>query len=224
VGVLVVAKAPVPGQVKTRLAADLGAHAAASLAAAALLDTLDLVESVTGPDDRMLSLSGDLAAACEHGELAARLANWLVRPQRGATFADRLVAAHRDAVDAWGAGRTVVQIGMDTPALTTRDLALLAARAGPGRVGLGPAPDGGWWGLATPSVEYVEGLVDVPMSTRDTCRLTRTSMEARGATVVEVHTLTDVDRLRDAYEVSRRAPTTRFARRFAEVVDGRGAA
>ena len=41
--VLVVAKAPVPGQAKTRLAASVGDRAAADIAAAALLDTLDAV-------------------------------------------------------------------------------------------------------------------------------------------------------------------------------------
>src|SRR6478672_3319507 len=41
--VLVVAKAPVPGQAKTRLAAGVGDQAAAEIAAAALLDTLDAV-------------------------------------------------------------------------------------------------------------------------------------------------------------------------------------
>ena len=43
VTVLVVAKAPVPGLAKTRLARTLGAETAADLAAAALLDTLDAV-------------------------------------------------------------------------------------------------------------------------------------------------------------------------------------
>ena len=41
--VLVVAKAPVPGQAKTRLAATSATEAAADIAAAALLDTLDAV-------------------------------------------------------------------------------------------------------------------------------------------------------------------------------------
>ncbi|MUM34410.1 glycosyltransferase, partial [Mycobacterium sp. CBMA361] len=43
VGILVVAKAPVPGQVKTRLGATIGAQASAAVAAAAVLDTLDTV-------------------------------------------------------------------------------------------------------------------------------------------------------------------------------------
>ena len=54
VTVLVVAKAPVPGQAKTRLAAAVGDQAAADIAAAALLDTLDAVAAapVAGPGGR----------------------------------------------------------------------------------------------------------------------------------------------------------------------------
>ncbi len=44
--VLVVAKAPIPGLAKTRLALDVGPVVAASIAAAALLDTLDAVRSL----------------------------------------------------------------------------------------------------------------------------------------------------------------------------------
>jgi glycosyltransferase A (GT-A) superfamily protein (DUF2064 family) len=43
VALLVVAKSPVPGLAKTRLAASIGDAAAADYAAAALLDTLDAV-------------------------------------------------------------------------------------------------------------------------------------------------------------------------------------
>ena len=54
VAVLVVAKAPRPGAVKTRLAADLGDVGAARVAAAALLDTLLVAGTVFA--HRILSL------------------------------------------------------------------------------------------------------------------------------------------------------------------------
>lgn len=217
--VLVVAKAPVPGQAKTRLGYDVGPDVAADLAAAALLDTMDVVEAVTSPDDRMLSLTGDLRRATRGAEITERLRTWRVFRQCGTTFADRLVHAHALAASALGGGgRPLVQIGMDTPGLTRRDLAVLAAASGGiGEVGLGPAADGGWWGLATRSVGYVEGLVDVPMSTSATCRLTRAALEDRGAIVTEVHRVTDVDDLVSAAEVSRESPRTRFAQRFADL-------
>ncbi|MDT7765522.1 MAG: uncharacterized protein QOC63_4942, partial [Mycobacterium sp.] len=57
--VLVVAKAPAPGQAKTRLAASVGAQAAADIAAAALLDTLDAVAAAQ-VQARVVALTGDL--------------------------------------------------------------------------------------------------------------------------------------------------------------------
>ena len=59
VAVLVVAKAPVPGLAKTRLAASIGADAAADVAAAALLDTLDAVAAAS-VQARVVALVGDL--------------------------------------------------------------------------------------------------------------------------------------------------------------------
>ena len=47
---LVVAKAPVAGQVKTRLGADVGLEQAAGLAAAALLDTLEACTTAYGAE------------------------------------------------------------------------------------------------------------------------------------------------------------------------------
>lgn len=222
---LVVAKAPVPGLAKTRLATALGPETAATLAAAALLDTLDTVESVTGAGDRMISLTGDLHAAMSGDLLLARLERWHVRPQRGRTFAQRLVAAHHDAAELWSDGRVVVQIGTDTPGLTAGDLtALTRASSARHQVGLGPATDGGWWGLSTRWAGYVEGLVGVPMSTSETARHTRAAIEARGASVTDVHARMDVDDLADAVAVCSQAPTTRFARRFAELGLTAGAA
>ncbi len=149
--VLVVAKSPVAGLSKTRLATAVGDAQAAALAAAALLDSLDAVESVSPADTRILALSGDLRAAVDGDEIAARLTDWRVLTQRGTTFAERLVNAHHDVADTPGDDAPLVQIGTDTPQITGRDLADLAAAVDvassrSGHVALGPATDGGWWG------------------------------------------------------------------------------
>ena len=141
VTVLVVAKAPVPGMAKTRLAETVGPEAAADIAAAALLDTLDAVAAapVTG---RVVAMTGDLDAASRSDEIRSRLAGFTVIPQRGTDFADRLANAHADTASAAGP-QPVLQIGMDTPQVTAALIvrsadALLTAPAV-----LGMATDGG---------------------------------------------------------------------------------
>jgi uncharacterized protein len=202
--VLVVAKAPVPGQVKTRLGARIGAEAAAALAAAALLDTLAACRA-TGAETH-LSLAGDLRDAVEGEAIAAALQGWTITSQRGETFAERLVAAHLDA----GTG-PVVQIGMDTPHVTAADLTTVADGLADHDAVLGPAVDGGWWTLARRDPDVVRQVADVRMSTSRTFVDTRAALERAGCTVAHVAAMTDVDTVTDADLVAALAPGTRFA-------------
>ena len=195
---LVVAKAPVPGLAKTRLAATLGDDAAADIAAAALLDTLDAVAAADF-STRIVALTGDLAEAARRDELAAALASYTVVGQRGDGFAERLVHAHEDA-----AGQPVFQIGMDTPQLTpellTASATALADSSG-GSV-LGMAEDGGWWGLGIGDPALARGLLDVPMSTPDTGAKTMAALERLGARIHLLPVLRDVDHASDLHPVA----------------------
>lgn len=188
---LVVAKAPVPGRVKTRLGAHVGMQAAAELAAAALLDTLAACRSAF--DECHLAIDGDLDAV-RSDALRRGLAGWTVHPQRGDGLGQRLAHAHADAA---GAGPTV-QVGMDTPQLTTTDLHTVAEAASHGDAVLGPAADGGWWVLALSDPASAAVLADVPMSRPDTFACTRAALTAAGQTVRVGHELTDVDTAEDA--------------------------
>ncbi|MFL6158624.1 MAG: alpha/beta hydrolase fold domain-containing protein, partial [Marmoricola sp.] len=86
--VLVVAKAPVPGLAKTRLGAEIGMDAAADLAAAALLDTIDACRQAFGKRCH-LALEGDLAAASRGDEIVGALREWHVFAQQGDQLAQR---------------------------------------------------------------------------------------------------------------------------------------
>jgi uncharacterized protein len=215
VKVLVMAKAPVPGQAKTRLGTSVGHEAAADLAAAALLDTLAAARAaVTGVGGElrgrlMISLAGDLGAAARASDLRSALAGWQVVAQRGDGFAERLVSAHHDAGD-----ETVVQIGMDTPHVTATMLRAAATRLTGHDAVLGPATDGGWWVLARRASSVVEPLRGVEMSTPTTGPDTRAALEAAGHTVRHTDTLDDVDTVDDAHRVATLAPHTRFARQW----------
>jgi glycosyltransferase A (GT-A) superfamily protein (DUF2064 family) len=216
--VLVMAKAPVPGQVKTRLGVSVGDDRAADLAAACLLDTLDVCESVfPGRGLRHVALAGDLDAAPARILLAERLTAWTVHPQRGDSFAERLTHAHADVARATGV--PVVQIGMDTPQVSADDLGDVVARVGKGNDAvLGPAEDGGWWVLALTTPGFAQCLGGVEMSSEWTCVDTLAALQDTGARVESAATLRDVDTLEDAARVAAAAPHTRFARLWSRMV------
>lgn len=206
---LLVAKAPVAGRAKTRLGRVVGMDAAAELAAAALLDTVE-VATTAFPGSCHLALDGDLADAVRGSELRAALADWHVFGQQGERFGDRLAHAHGVLADL--APDPVVQIGMDTPQLEA-DVLLAAARAVQDGAGaaIGPAEDGGWWLLALADGHRAEVLRDVPMSASRTGASTLAALAAVGLRTVPVAALRDVDEVDDARAVALAAPYTRFA-------------
>ena len=197
---LVVAKAPVPGLAKTRLAATIGDAAAADLAAASLLDTLDAVRSADVAH-RVVALTGNLADAARADELTRALASFTVIAQRGDQLGERLANAHSDATTT-GA---VLQIGMDTPQVTAQMLSDAAARLDDGDV-LGPAEDGGWWALGLRDPALARALLDVPMSAPSTGVDTHAALTAAGASIMPLAELRDVDFETDLDPVCRVCP------------------
>jgi rSAM/selenodomain-associated transferase 1 len=208
---LVVAKAPVPGRVKTRLGAHVGMGAAAELAAAALLDTLATCRSAFA--ECHLALDGDLDDAVRSESLRDSLDGWTVHAQRGDGLGERLAHAHADAA---GSGPTI-QVGMDTPQLTTADLRAVADSAADGDAVLGPAADGGWWVLALTDPSAAVVLAGVPMSQPDTFEATRAALTAAGQTVRVGHELTDVDTVREAARVAGTLTEGHFLRAWQSV-------
>ncbi len=206
--VLVVAKSPVEGRVKTRLGAEIGMAAAAEVAAAALLDTLAVCRETFGPDLCLLSLSGDFADAVRGEELTRAIEGWSVARQRGSTFAERLANSHADLPP----GGPVVQIGMDTPQVTPALLQGAVAALEDHDAVLGPADDGGWWVLGLRRPAGASALHDVPMSTPTTYDDTRRALSDAGLSVGTTATLCDVDTVADANAVAGSAPDTEFAR------------
>ncbi|WP_235561897.1 DUF2064 domain-containing protein [Marmoricola sp. Leaf446] len=212
--VLVVAKAPVPGRVKTRLGASIGMEAAAELAAASLLDTLAACAAAYPAGRRHLALDGDLAEARRGQELRDALEGWQVHPQRGDGLAEKLGAAHADVAAV--SGGPVVQVGMDTPHAPVETLQAAAdLLVGPDDAVLGPAHDGGWWLLGVAGPHLLVHLPEVPMSTDATGAGTLDALARAGGHVHQVEALRDVDELDDASAVAQAAPQSRFAHAFA---------
>lgn len=205
---LVVAKAPVPGLAKTRVAADIGDAAAARLAAAALLDTLHTVLAVGAERDWpvVVAMTGDLDRAALGDEIADVLSLATVVPQRGDGLDQRLAHAHADASAATGTAG-VVQVGMDTPQLTPDDYVVAGQAVLAGERVLGPADDGGWWLLGLPDATAATALVGVPMSTDRTADATAAALDV----TTRLRTERDMDTWADAQLVAADAPASRLA-------------
>lgn len=195
--ILVIAKAPVPGLVKTRLCPPCTHEQAAAVAEAALCDTIDAVNRTASPQ-RVLVLSGDYP----------RPAGWSLVRQRGTSLGERLAHAFGDAGPDRAGG---LLIGMDTPQVTPELLGLLGQALDDADAVLGPAADGGWWALGLRDTRHARALAGVPMSTADTGRLTEQALRSRGLRVTVGPVLRDVDTASDAHVVARHRPGGRFA-------------
>lgn len=207
---LVMAKAPVAGAVKTRLAGVAGDAGAAALAAASLLDTLEAGAVAYPRGRRVLALAGDLDAACRADEIRSAARDWLVVPQGGLTFGDRLVDGHRQAHRL--VGGPVVQIGMDTPQVDStqldRAMGLLGDPATDAVLGL--SEDGGWWalGLRVRARRVFEGIAT---SRADTGRRQLERLHRLGLRTAPLPVVRDVDAWADAVAVAGACPDGAFA-------------
>ncbi len=194
---MVIAKEPRPGRVKTRLTPPYSPAEAAALAEAALADTL-AVAAAAPARRRILVLDGAPGRWLPPG--------FEVRPQAAGGLDERLAAAFAQC------SGPALLIGMDTPQITP-DLLAPALDPDLGQdadAWFGPAADGGFWalGLADPDPGLLRG---VPMSTPHTGAAQRARLTAAGLTVRDLPTLRDVDTAADAEAVAARVPASRFA-------------
>jgi hypothetical protein len=197
--IVVLAKEPVPGRVKTRLCPRFTPGDAAQLAAAALRDTLGIVAR-TPAQRRVLVLDG-------------RPGDWVppgveVLPQSAGGLDERIA-------DAFGrmSGPTIL-IGMDTPQVTSRQLRV---RWDFHDAWYGGARDGGFWalGMREPDPDLVRG---VPMSTATTGAAQLERLVSAGLRVGHLPILRDIDTAECAGYVAAEAPHTEFARLYARLV------
>jgi uncharacterized protein len=130
---LVIAKSPAPGRVKTRLTPPCTPEQAAQLAGAALSDTLAAASRTRRAARRVLVLDGAPGPWVPRGIEVA--------PQRGDGLAARLAAAFQ------AAGGPAFLIGMDTPQVTPELLDAGLGALERADAAFGAALDGGYWGI-----------------------------------------------------------------------------
>lgn len=195
--ILVLAKAPVAGRVKTRLTPPFEPDQAAELASASLRDTLQAMTEL--PAQRhVLVLDGSAAGLVPPG--------WECLAQCRGGLDLRLAAAFTAVADSGPA----VLVGMDTPQLRPQQLRAFDPQAFD--CCFGPAADGGFWtlGFRDPWMARAS-IVGVEMSRADTGRQQLDRLRAAGLRVQLLPELTDVDTAASARLVARLAPQTEFA-------------
>ncbi len=188
--ILVFCKAPVPGQVKTRLIATLGAQAAAELHACLAQRTLLMAaDAAVAPVELWCHPVGD-----PFFEAMGKLFGIPLYEQAGADLGERMMHAIEHALSR---SQFALIIGTDCPALRAEHLidAMGALAAGQDGV-IGPAQDGGYVliGLARPQRSL---FTEMPWGTDAVLDETRTRLRAAGLRWCELPALWDVDRPAD---------------------------
>lgn len=187
---LIFAKAPEPGQAKTRLVAVLGAQGAAALAKWLLLDTIERIASAElapielwcwpDPDHPLFLAMEGRCGLSRHR-------------QEGRDLGERMLTAARSAL---GRSAAVLLLGTDCPALGHAELNAALGALGNHDAVLGPVDDGGYalLGLkrAAPSL-----FATIPWGNDSVVALTRARMQALGWSWWELPRLWDLDRPAD---------------------------
>ena len=158
---IVFAKEPRPGQVKTRMSPPLRPDQAADLYSHLLDDVLEATERLS--DELLL----DAVLAVHPPEAVRRMASrvpasFRVVPQRGADLGQRMEWAAAQAA-AQGAGRILLR-GSDSPLLDSGIVGAALRALDSNDVAISPDTDGGYSLVGMRS--FVAGLFDHPMSTR----------------------------------------------------------
>jgi glycosyltransferase A (GT-A) superfamily protein (DUF2064 family) len=188
---IVIAKTPQPGKVKTRLVPPLTPQEACEVAGACIRDTLRAASAV--PCRRhVLLLDG------EPGDWVPR--GWEIVAQHGDGLAERLATGFADVAD------TALVIAMDTPQVdpATLERALIAL-GGTHDSAFGPATDGGFWALGLRAGVDPRAVFDgIPMSVAHTGAAQRSRLG-------DLEPLQDIDTMADLVGVTAMHPHLELA-------------
>ena len=199
---VVIAKEPLPGRVKTRLIGAVTAQQAAELAACAITDTIQAVADYPA-NNRVILLDG------APGDWLP--AGWQVIAQSAGELDERLSSGFDCLPDG-----PAVLVGMDTPQLRASQLQFDPSGYD---ACLGMATDGGFWAIGFADPTRARSCISgVPMSQTETGAVQLGRLIAAGLRVQLLPTLTDVDTAETAEIVAALAPDTSFARLWNEIV------
>ena len=195
---VIFAREPQRGRVKTRLAAGVGEDTALMIYRALAEGVLHAVRGAPM----------EIVVAYDPAGAEASMRAWLgdafaYEPQCAGDLGTRMRHAMATAFDA-GADR-VVLIGTDCPSITCETIRAASATLGEADVVFGPALDGGYYLIGARAVHDIL-FSDVPWSTARTLAVSVERARSAGLRVALLPVLRDVDTVDDwrAYQLERR--------------------
>ncbi|MDR4460451.1 MAG: TIGR04282 family arsenosugar biosynthesis glycosyltransferase [Nitrospirales bacterium] len=191
--IIVFAKAPVAGQVKTRLCPPLTPDEAASLHGSLVLDMLERCQSLRGYDRILAGTPSPHHPFFRAMEARFKIPVW---DQIGDDLGTRMASAFNQALGS--PYRSVVVIGTDIPGINGPLLTTALESLHDHDVVLGPTMDGGYYliGLRTPVPELFE---NIPWSTGQVYALTEQKVKMLGLSLKILPKLRDLDAVEDLH-------------------------
>ena len=208
---VVMAKQPKRGRVKTRIAAAVGEDRAVELYRCALRDTLELALSIAGVA-HVVSYAPSTRHARQYFEQVAP--DFVLIPQQGASLGERMCGLLKPLLRNHS---PVVVIGSDSPDLPaqfiTRAFDMLCSAPD---VVIGPAQDGGYYLLGMRSMQPVL-FERIAWSTAAVAEQTRTRARHAGLQITDLPPWHDLDTVTDLQALT--APGAPLTRAFAAALN-----
>jgi uncharacterized protein len=189
--IVIFAKAPVAGQVKTRLCPPLTPDEAASLHGSLVLDMLERCQSLKGSDRILAGTPSSHHPFFRAMEARFKIPVW---DQVGDDLGARMAAVFKKALGS--PYRSVVVIGTDIPGINGPLLTRAVKSLQEHDVVLGPTVDGGYYliGMRSAVPDLFE---NIPWSTDQVYALTEKKIKALGLSLEILPKLRDLDTVED---------------------------
>jgi len=188
---LIFARLPELGRVKTRIAASLGHERTLEAYRAMLSDLLDRVGE--SDDDIEVEIMWTASPDATGDDLRAAFGNRALAMQTGATLGDRMAIAFSERIYFHNASK-VIAIGTDDPGIDREEIARAFRLLDSCDWVIGPASDGGYYLIGCRAEDYFpEIFIDVEWSSDRVLVVTKKRVRDRGQTIAYLPTRTDID-------------------------------
>lgn len=189
--IIVFAKEPVMGKVKTRLAGSIGDEAALQFHQQMLRDTLEMACKY-----RLATVELHVSGNPDHPLIQSLAKQYEIRvcAQQGRDLGEKMFfALEQSLVNS----NYCVLIGTDCPAMGVDYLANALTALGRGQDAvLGPAEDGGYVLIGVRKIQQ-DWFCDIPWGSHHVLQRSRQKMISSGVQIEELQTLWDVDQIED---------------------------